>query len=81
MDNTVESTDTLSATLAESTLTESIEVESAPLFDCVAELLHDVAKLNATKVATKNKIFFICLQIKFKLFYINRFPFQKALQI
>lgn len=62
--NAVESIFTLSATLAESTLTVSVFTESTSFDEFVAELLQDVAKLSATIVIAKNKIFFI-VSIKF----------------
>lgn len=62
--NAVESTFTLSATLAESTLAVSVFTESTSFDEFVAELTQDVAKLSATIAIAKNKIFFIVL-IKF----------------
>lgn len=58
-ENAVESTFTLSATLAESTLAVSVFTESTSFDEFVAELPQDVAKLSAAKAATKNRIFFI----------------------
>lgn len=60
-ENVVESTFTLSATLAESTLAVSVFTESTSFDEFVAELPQDVAKLSATIVIAKNKIFFIVL--------------------
>lgn len=59
--NAVESTFTLSATLAESTLAVSVFTESTSFDEFVAELTQDVAKLSATIAIAKNKIFFIVL--------------------
>ena len=64
LENAVESTFTLSATLAESTLAVSVFTESTSFDEFVAELPQDVAKLSATIAIAKNKIFFIVL-IKF----------------
>lgn len=66
----VESTFTLSATTAESTLTVSTFVESTSSDAFVAELLQEVAKLSAAIAATKNKIFFIVIKKKILLIII-----------
>lgn len=63
-ENAVESTFTLSATLAESTFVVSTFTESTSSDDFVAELPQEVAKLSATIVIAKNKIFFIFFLLK-----------------
>lgn len=61
----VESTFTLSATTAESTLTVSTFVESTSSDAFVAEPLQEVAKPRTAIAVTKNKIFFIVIKINY----------------